>query len=144
MAWLFLGLCLFLGFVLDLLCCLYDDEEIAYEHLSEERRLDLDNLQSRAIFHQLNRFTLTVSVQNMLKRQTDSDTTSSSTGDETSSTGDDSVGNDNREQSNNDVEKGMVHAENNSVDGDTTYAGNKDYSEYSCYVNVTWACHYRW
>ena len=126
-AWILMGVCIFVACILDLLCrqycCKREDsdvgEEILYERLSEERKLDLDNLRSSAILHKLSRYTLTVSVENMLKkRQSDSDTISS-TGDETSSAGNDLKEKDNCEQSNNDVETGMV-------DGDTTYEGSKD------------------
>jgi hypothetical protein len=128
-----MGICILFGCILDLLCRQYcckredsdNDEEIVYERLSEERKLDLDNLRSIAILHKLSRYTLTVSVENILKLQSDSDTmTSSTNSDETSSTdGNDSKRKGNREQSNNDIEKGVV-------DGNTTYAGSKedDYS----------------
>ena len=115
-----MGIFILVACILELICRQYcckrdesDDDvvEIVYERLSEERKLDLDNLRSSAILHKLSRYTVTVSVENMLQRQTDDSDTTSSTGDETSSTGNadnDSKETDNREQSNIEIRHTLV------------------------------------
>lgn len=138
-----MGVFILVGCILELLCRQYcckrdesdDDVETVYERLSEERKLDLDNLRSSAILHKLSRYTVTVSVENMLKRQTDSDKTSS-TSDETPSTGNadnDSKETKNREQSKIDDEMLCIGDvdENNSIDGDAKCTSSKDVSEYT-------------
>lgn len=119
-AWVIMAALVFLACLFDLLCRLYcfkreeHDEEIAYECLSSERKLILDNLRSRAILRHLRRFTLSLTFEDMLKRPDNSESSSA--------LGDDPGGKEEGTLNGIDIEMGD-DAPANTVDGNTLSAG---------------------
>ncbi|KAL3767397.1 hypothetical protein ACHAW5_007657 [Stephanodiscus triporus] len=128
----FLVACFFCIYLCDFMCRLFcwkfcndndNQVEIEYELLSPERRLELDNLRSRAILRHLRRFALSLKMENMLTQPPDPVSSSSM---------DDDPGGREEEKHNNvdDVEMGAA-TPSSSLQVETPFADDNDDSEYT-------------